>query len=68
MTLRHPHNCTRCDARIHPGEEFAAVDILDPDGEIQTLLCPACATDLREFLGACNHDTDGDSPGSDDSV
>ena len=62
MTLRHPHDCARCGGRIRPGEEFAAVDILDPDGEIQQLLCPGCAQELREFLGG----QDGDDGGSGD--
>ncbi len=68
MTLRQPHDCTRCDARIHPGEEFAAVDVLDPDGEIQTLLCPACATALREFLDVSDDAADAVIPERDDSV
>lgn len=50
MTLRRPHDCVRCGSRIEPGEEFAAVDVLDPDGELQVLLCPPCGRDLRAFL------------------
>jgi|APHM01.1.fsa_nt_gi hypothetical protein len=63
MTLRHPHDCARCGGRIRPGEEFAAVDILDPDGEIQQLLCPECARELRKFLEDRdeNEDAGGDN-------
>lgn len=50
MTLREPHDCVRCGERIDPGEEFAAVDVLDPQGELQVLLCPACGRGLRSFL------------------
>lgn len=51
MTLRRPHDCVRCGTTIEPDEEFAAVDVLDPAGELQVLLCPACGEDLRAFLG-----------------
>ncbi|ESS11265.1 MAG: hypothetical protein A07HR60_01317 [uncultured archaeon A07HR60] len=66
MTLRHPHDCARCGGRIRPGEEFAAVDVLDPDGEIQELLCPGCARELREFLGTQDEGgyADGDDSGN----
>ncbi|MFC4357625.1 hypothetical protein ACFO0N_06635 [Halobium salinum] len=54
MTLRRPHDCRRCGCRIEPDDTFAAVDVLDADGELRALLCPDCGRALREFV-------DGDS-------
>jgi hypothetical protein len=48
--LRRPHDCVRCDATIDPGEEYGAVDVLDPEGDLAVLLCVDCARDLRAFL------------------
>ena len=48
--LRRPHDCVRCGRTIAPGEEYGAVDVLDPEGDLRVLLCPACAGDLRAFL------------------
>ncbi|GAB6879910.1 hypothetical protein JCM17823_21840 [Halorubrum gandharaense] len=50
MTLRRTHDCVRCGRAITPGDEFAAVDVLDPDGELRVLLCVGCGGDLRAFL------------------
>ncbi|WP_176696708.1 hypothetical protein [Haloparvum sedimenti] len=50
MTLVRPHDCVRCGVTIQPGEEFGAVDVLDPDGDLEVLLCPDCAAALRRFL------------------
>jgi len=50
VTLRRPHDCARCGARIGPDAEFAAVDVLDPDGELSVLLCRDCAAALRRFV------------------
>lgn len=52
MTLRRPHDCRRCGSPIEPGETFAAVDVLDADGELRALLCPDCGRALRRFVGA----------------
>ncbi|GAB3412238.1 hypothetical protein GCM10027435_04700 [Haloparvum alkalitolerans] len=62
MTLVRPHDCVRCGATIRPGEEFGAVDVLDPDGDLEVLLCPDCAAALRRFLDG---DLAADSAGSD---
>jgi len=51
VTLRRPHDCVRCGRTITPDDEFAAVDVLDPDGDLQVLLCTDCGDDLRGFLG-----------------
>ncbi|WP_157744197.1 hypothetical protein [Halopenitus persicus] len=50
MTLRRSHDCIRCGTPIDPGDEFGAVDVLDPDGELQVLVCVDCAAALRAFL------------------
>lgn len=50
MTLRRPHDCVRCGSTIRPNEEFSAVDVLDPEGELQVLLCVDCGAALRGFL------------------
>jgi hypothetical protein len=60
VTLRRPHDCVRCGETIDPGEEFGAVDVLDPVGELQVLLCVDCAEALRTFLeGAEAYGADG---------
>lgn len=48
--LREAHDCDRCGATIRPGEEYAAVDGIAPDGDVRALLCPGCAAALRRFL------------------
>ena len=48
--LQRAHDCDRCGARIRPGDEYAAVDGITPDGDLRVLLCPACAADLSRFL------------------
>ncbi|MFC7096882.1 hypothetical protein [Halobaculum marinum] len=48
--LRRTHECDRCGADIAPGDEYAAVDGIAPDGEIRVLLCAACAVDFSRFL------------------
>jgi hypothetical protein len=48
--LQRPHDCVRCGETIEPGAEYGAVDVLDPDGELQVLLCVDCSVDLRAFL------------------
>jgi len=45
-----PHSCYRCDGTIEPGDLYGAIDVLDPDGELQVLLCRRCAAALRDFL------------------
>ncbi|SDY55172.1 hypothetical protein [Halopenitus persicus] len=55
MTLRRPHDCVRCGKTIDPGEEFGAVDVLDPAGELRVLLCVDCAEALRTFLGGTDN-------------
>ncbi|WP_280537615.1 hypothetical protein [Halopenitus sp. POP-27] len=64
MTLRRSHDCVRCGTSIDPGEEFGAVDVLDPVGELQVLLCVDCAADLRAFLSGGMDDTPDDPPDS----
>ena len=49
MAVR-PHPCYRCGAEIPAGEPFAAVDLLDPEGELSIMLCQDCAATLRAFL------------------
>lgn len=58
MTLRQPHDCVRCGSAISPDDEFAAVDVLDPDGELHVLLCVTCSSDLRAFLDGSAADGD----------
>ena len=48
--LRRPHDCARCGATIRPGDEYAAVDALDPEGDLNVLLCVECARAFRDFL------------------
>lgn len=48
--LRNPHECDRCGTTIRPGDEYAAVDGIAPDGEIRALLCVSCAGSLSRFL------------------
>ena len=48
--LRRPHDCDRCGAVVSPGEEYAAVDGIAPDGEVRALLCAPCAAALSGFL------------------
>ncbi|WP_092816534.1 hypothetical protein [Halopenitus malekzadehii] len=66
MTLRRSHDCVRCGTSIDPGEEFGAVDVLDPVGELQVLVCVDCAADLRAFLDGTTNRKPGDSSGSGD--
>jgi len=48
--LRNPHECDRCGTTIRPGDEYAAVDGIAPDGEIRALLCASCSGALSRFL------------------
>ncbi|MFC7069530.1 hypothetical protein [Halobaculum lipolyticum] len=48
--LRRSHDCDRCGAPIAPGDEYAAVDGIAPDGELRVLLCARCAAALSRFL------------------
>ena len=48
--LRRPHECVRCGRTIRPGEEYGAVDVLDPQGDLRVLLCRSCAAAHRAFL------------------
>ena len=48
--LRNPHECDRCGTTIRPGDEYAAVDGIAPDGEIRALLCVSCSDALSRFL------------------
>ncbi|WP_164974633.1 hypothetical protein [Halegenticoccus tardaugens] len=47
------HACRRCGARFHPARDvYAAVDVMDAQGDLKVLLCRDCARALRGFLGA----------------
>ncbi|WP_158237351.1 hypothetical protein [Halegenticoccus soli] len=47
------HACYRCGSRVHPARDaYAAVDVLDADGELKVLLCRECGRELRSFLNA----------------
>jgi hypothetical protein len=48
--LRREHECDRCDDPIRPGEEYAAIDGITPDGDLRMLLCRPCAAALSRFL------------------
>ncbi|WP_435062484.1 hypothetical protein [Halobaculum sp. EA56] len=48
--LRNPHDCDRCGATIRPGDEYAALDGITPDGDLRTLLCASCSRALSRFL------------------
>lgn len=48
--LRDKHACDRCGDPIRPGEEYAAVDGVTPDGDLRVLLCVPCADALSRFL------------------
>jgi hypothetical protein len=68
--LRRTHQCQRCGADIRPGDVYSAVDVLDAEGRIRTLLCRSCGAGLRAFVsgeagdGGGNGDGDGDGDGS----
>jgi hypothetical protein len=57
--LRRTHQCDRCGTAIEPGDVYAAIDGVDPDGELRVLLCRSCGRRLRAFL-------DGDTEESPD--
>ena len=58
--VRRTHYCRRCGAAIDPGDVYGAVDILDAEGRLRTLVCRACSADLRAFLAG---DGDGGENG-----
>lgn len=48
--LRNTHDCDRCGGVIRPGDEYAAVDGITPEGDLRALLCHRCAAALSRFL------------------
>jgi hypothetical protein len=55
--VRRTHHCRRCGAAIDPGDVYAAIDVLDAEGRLRTLLCRSCGTDLRAFVDGHDDET-----------
>jgi RNase P subunit RPR2 len=60
--VRRTHYCRRCGAAIDPGDVYAAVDVLDAEGRLRTLLCRSCGADLRAFVDGRDGDRESDDP------
>ncbi|UIO99536.1 hypothetical protein Hbl1158_13565 [Halobaculum sp. CBA1158] len=60
--LRRAHDCDRCGASIRPGDEYAAIDGIAPDGDLRVLLCRSCARDLSAFLDGSSMAASSDGP------